>query len=290
MTIRISRARGGRRGFSLMELLAVMSIMALLTTLAVISYFGAVRGMTRRSAVKHFANTLILARQRACMENSRISVVVFNEITGLKSDDVTPSYVICKELGRLTYIRNGSLVDEFTELDKIFGTEKLSYTYRGSIKLYNLSRGKWSNVYPWVEPYPFRNNSGLSGRHSASGDPRPQAGQTYMKPIELSSGYTLPVFAFGINTTLQNPNAADNDWEVGDAYGIEAGPVGALPRNFLFSELNKSVSDAITITFTPDGRAESAETIRIIETQPPNKRSVVSVDQTGEIRYDERWN
>ena len=59
-------------GFSLLELLAVMSIMALLTTLAVTSYFSAVRGMGRRSAVNNLANTLIQARQRACMDNARV--------------------------------------------------------------------------------------------------------------------------------------------------------------------------------------------------------------------------
>jgi prepilin-type N-terminal cleavage/methylation domain-containing protein len=286
MTIRNSNKRRAARGFSLMELLAVMSIMALLTTLAVTSYFGAVRGMTRRSAVKHFANTLILARQRACMENSRISVVVFNEITGFENDDVTPSYVICKELGRLTYIRdvNGvkNLVDEFSELDKMFGMANLGYAYRGSVKLYNLTQGKWSHVYPWVEQYPFKKNDGLSGRHSASGNPA-------MKAVEKSAGYTLNAFAFGINENVKNLNDADNKWEVGDSYGIEASPPGSLPRHFLFSELNKSVSEAITITFTPDGRAENNETIRIIETQPPNKISFVRVKTDGTIEYDERW-
>lgn len=285
-TFRLFRNARGTRGFSLMELLAVMAIMALLTTLAVTSYFGAVRGMTRRSAVKHFANTLILARQRACMENARISVVIFNEITGLNNNDVTPSYVICKELGRLTYVdlARGSLVDEFTEIDKIFGTANLGYTYRGNIKLYNLARGKWSTVFPWVEQYPFNGGAkrGLTGRYSASGNPSMTAG-------ERSAGYTLNAFAFGINKNVQNYNAADSSWEVGDPYGIEAAPVGALPRNFLFSELNKTVNDAITITFTPDGRAAGTETIRIVETQPPNKFSTVKVKADGTIEYNEKW-
>ena len=285
-TVRFFRNARNTRGFSLMELLAVMAIMALLTTLAVTSYFGAVRGMTRRSAVKHFANTLILARQRACMENARISVVVFNEITGLKDTDVTPSYVVCKELGRLSFIKsqNGvlNLVDEFTEIDKIFGQVNLGYTYRGSIRLYNLAKGRWSTVYPWVEQYPFKGGKGLTGHKSASGNPAMTAG-------EKSAGYTLNAFAFGVNTTVKNPNAADNLWEVRDPYGVEAAPAGSLPRNFLFNELKTSVNDAITITFTPDGRAAGAETIRIIETQPPNKSSSVHVKTDGSIEYNEKW-
>ena len=285
-TFRFFRTARLARGFSLMELLAVMAIMAMLTTLAVTSYFGAVRGMTRRSAVKHFANTLILARQRACLENARISVVVFNEVTGVNNTDVTPSYVICKELGRLTYVdlSRDSLVDEFTELDRLFGQLNMGYTYRGTIKLYNLAKGKWSAVFPWVEQFPFGGGAtrGLTARYSASGNP-------FMTVKEKSGGYTLNAFSFGINKNINNPNKADNLWEVGDPYGIEAGPMGALPRNFLFSELNKSVNGAITITFTPDGRATANETVRIVETQPPNKFTTVRVKKDGSIEYDERW-
>ena len=57
-----------KRGFTLIELLTVMSIMGMLTTIAVTSYFSAIRGMARRSALKHLADTMVSARQRACME------------------------------------------------------------------------------------------------------------------------------------------------------------------------------------------------------------------------------
>ena len=282
----VKKSNRRAEGFSLMELLAVMAIMALLTTLAVTSYFGAVRGMARRSAVSHFANTLILARQRACMENSRICVMAFNEITGAQNTDVTPSYVVCKELGRLTFINAGSspinLVDEFTEIDKMFGLLKLDYNYRGSVRLYNLSKGKWSNVYPWVEQYPFQQEVGLKNRRSASGHP-------YMTTAEKNNGYTLNAFAFGINETIPNANAADSDWRVGDPYGIEVAPVAALPRFFEFQTLGKSVSSAITVTFTPDGRARKAQSVVIIETQPPYKRTGVTVGTDGSIAFDGKW-
>lgn len=310
MTYPFYRKRGRSRGFSLMELLAVMSIMALLTTLAVTSYFGAVRGMARRSAVKHFANTLILARQRACMENVRISVVVFNELIGEKDTnlspaDVTPSYVVCKMLGRLSLVdeQNGvkNLVDEFTELDRLFDLkdDKLSYNYRGSVRLYNLNQGKWSNVYPWVEQYPFKappNDRGLKDRYTASGN-------TSLTPTEKGNGYTLNAFAFGINKTSGNLNSADDTWRVGDAYGIEVAPANSLPRNFLFTELGTHVDKAITITFTPDGRlatpADGVKEIRtVIEETIPQanntykslQTSMVTVKQTGKIDFNGEWN
>ena len=119
--------RRSRRGFSLLELLAVMSIMAMLSTLAVTSYFSAVRGMTRRSAVKHLANTLVVARQRACLEGSRMSVMIFNEVSRYEGSKeiVIPSYVICKEVGRISFISQDKLVDELAKgkaMEKVLRT------------------------------------------------------------------------------------------------------------------------------------------------------------------------
>ncbi|MDD4019294.1 MAG: prepilin-type N-terminal cleavage/methylation domain-containing protein [Kiritimatiellae bacterium] len=266
------KKRTHSRGFSLLELLAVISIMAMLTTLAVTSYFNAIRGMTRRSAAKHFANSLILARQRACLEGVRVSVMVFNEITGYDGSDptVVPSYVVCKEVGKISFISGGSkLIDEFAPLDKMFGTEKASGSYLGSMRLYNLTQGKWWNVKPSVE----RHN--LTGRGSA------------YKPSE---SYSIPAYGFVKNTNVRNSN--DATWNVGDTYGVESAPPGSLPKGFKFVELDGSsnnepdnVSNAKCITFLPDGTAQRAETIRIRELLPPNTVAKVSVEDDGSINY-----
>jgi type II secretory pathway pseudopilin PulG len=262
-----------------MELLAVMSIMALLTTLSVTSYFGAVRSMTRRSAVSHFANTLILARQRACIENSRVSVVVFNDITGADAgadNYFTPSYALCKEVGRISFLNNDLLADEFSEIEKIFGTVSYGPSYKGSIRLYNLTEGKWSNVYPWVEPYV------LSQRESASGNP-------YMTVAERQNGYSLNVFAFRKNARAPSPS--EPQWKIGNPYGIEAAPLGTLPRNFEFRRLPSSSSEPVTVTFNPDGSAtlKGGGTFTIIEKLPPNKKSTVTVTTTGDVKFDGMW-
>lgn len=262
-----------RAGFSLMELLAVMAIMAMLITLAVTSYFAAIRGMARRSAVKHFANTLILARQRACMENTRVSVVLFNEVTGQTDLDITPSYVVCKEIGRLSHVRGLELVDEFSEIEKIFGVQSLGMNYRGSIRLYNLTQGRWSHIFPWVAAYPWETGGGLP-RESASAP---------------GTHHNLNAFAFRINENVQTRMQSFRNWRIGDAYGVEAAPAGSLPRHFAFERPSRA-EEAVTITFEPDGRAQRAETIFIRETQPPNRRSRISVTSEGAINYDEQWN
>jgi len=259
-----------RRGFTLLELLAVMSIMAMLTTLAVTSYFNAIRGMTRRSAAKHFANSLILARQRACLEGVRVSVMVFNEITGYDGSDpaVVPSYVVCKEVGKISFISQGKLIDEFAPLDKMFGTAAASGSYLGSMRLYNLTQGKWWQVNPSVVSH------NLSGRASAY-QPRT---------------YTIPAYGFTKNSNVKNSNEAS--WNVGDTYGVESAPPGSLPKGFKFVELDgasnnepDNVSKVVCVTFLPDGTAQRAETIRIRELLPPNTVAKVSVEDDGSINY-----
>ncbi len=253
-------------GFSLLELLAVMSIMALLTTLAVTSYFSAVRGMGRRSAVNNLANTLIQARQRACMDNARVSVVMFNEVVGIETKDVKPSYVICKAIGKITYYSSPKLVDEYTALDTVFGTENLGSGYKGVMKLYNLSQGGFSYVYPWVQEYQLNCASA-----SKSNTP-----------------YTLNTYAFEINNSVATGQGG-NVWKVGDSYGVEAAPVQNLPRGFLIKNLEESHTKVEYVTFLPDGRSLSRKTITIRELRPPNKSVSMTVSTDGQISYNEKW-
>ena len=271
-----------RRGFSLLELLAVMSIMALLTTLAVTSYFSAITGMARRSAVKHVVNTLILARQRACMEGARVSVMFFDEFHGYAKDEAgkqtseeicLPSYVVCKELGRLSYVSGGQFGDEFAELDKIFTkkTSDMSTSY-SQMRLYNLTRGGWSDVKPWVED------------------------------VEIDC-----VFPYGETVLGQNPplltgfvfEKANTDsgveWKAGDSYGIEVSPIGSLPKGFVFDGLTDRNSEPISISFLPDGIRDTSTggkgEVKIIETRLPTARpsSRITVSDKGAIEYEDTW-
>lgn len=254
-------------GFSLLELLAVMSIMALLTTLSVTSYFSAVRGMGRRSAVTNLANTFIQARQRACMDNARVSVVMYNKITGPEDADVRPSYVVCNSVGKVTYYANNNIVDEFTALDTIFSKVNLGSNYKGAIKLYNLTQGGFSYVFPWVEQYPLQN------RYSA------------YKP---NKAYTINAYAFKINGNIPSRQGGDV-WDVGDSYGVESAPVQTMPRGFQISSLGDSPTEVEFVTFLPDGRALSQKTITIVEIRDQTRSVTMKVATDGSITYDENW-
>lgn len=263
------------RGFSLLELLTVVAIMGMLSTLAVTSYFSAIRGMTRRSAIKHLVNTLVLARQRSCMEGSRMSVLIFNEVTGYDSRNkaiVAPSYVICKEVGRVSAKQGDQIYDEFTALDKLFGYEKSVSAIKSdgeyaSMRLYNLAEGKWTCVYPKVL---------LTKDINAI--------------ISDGESVNLPIFTFVKNARSESKNPSSATWEVGDPYGIEVTPLNSLPRGFWFKKFEDAENRApICITFEPDGNASRTENI-VIEEQLVNKRTTIRVTNTGEIEYTEKWN
>lgn len=263
------------RGFSLLELLTVVAIMGMLSTLAVTSYFSAIRGMTRRSAIKHLVNTLVLARQRSCMEGSRMSVLIFNEVTGYDSRNkaiIAPSYVVCKEVGRVSAKQGDQIYDEFTALDKLFGYEKSVSAIKNdgeyaSMRLYNLAEGKWTCVYPKVL---------LTKDINAI--------------ISDGESVNLPIFTFVKNARSESKNPSSATWEVGDPYGIEVTPLNSLPRGFWFKKFEDAENRApICITFEPDGNASRTENI-VIEEQLVSKRMTIKVTNTGEIEYNEKWN
>ena len=276
----MSTMRKTEYGFSLLELLAVMSIMGLLTTVAVTSYFGAARGMARRSAVKHLVTTLTVARQRACMDNARVSVVFYNEVSGVIDAEkggglkVVPSYVVCKAVGKISMVSGDYLIDEFNALDKMFSTEIPDNVggYRGGFRLYNLSEGEFSFVYPWVV------NSGddmIVGRQS-SYQPR------------SNSDTTINAWCFEINQKGKLGEDA-GIWNVGDSYGVESAPVQSLPKSFLFGGLNDDEEKFEVITFLPSGRVIKGLTIKIEETRPPKKSTKITVNQDGKINYNGKW-
>ncbi len=244
------------RGFSLLELLAVMAIMGVLATVAMTGYFSAVRSMTRRRAVSNFVATLQQARQRACIDGARTAVVFFSE----DSMDAKPNtYVTCKALGRITSNSAGQIGDEFTPLDLFFkkSTDKANneeYAF-GSRKIFNLSgNGGFMEVTGVVSP----GDAGVL-KSGITGEELSNTNQTLIWCFNLAPG--------GGNTA---------NFQMGDLYGIEASPVAKLPRNYYFSS-------ATVVMFKPDGSA-TAGAIEIIDQSvkaSPKRISKISVNSSN---------
>lgn len=67
-----------RRGFTLLELLVVMGIMAILMSIGTLSFISIRRGAELRGATMTIRTTLMLARQQAVTKRQPISVVFDN--------------------------------------------------------------------------------------------------------------------------------------------------------------------------------------------------------------------
>ena len=273
----LTDARAPRRGFSLLELLAVMSIMALLSTLAVTSYFSAVRGMANRSARRNFENSLVLARQRACIDGARVSLIAFNEVASYDTDgktvkDMAASYVVCKEIGRLSLVSGLYLFDEFSDLKQLFGEatseDASSSSYRGGIRLYNLDAGSWTLVKPNVVQ-------------------KDEGSQVELLYSDRSYQFKAHAFEMMSGTGTKSTGTGTRDWKAGDSYGVEVAPVQSLPKGFTFGELSDTdMTDVQHVTFEPDGTATEAKTFTIKGSKAEGGESFpFNVDTEGRITY-----
>jgi len=264
-----------RRGFSLMELLAVMAIMGLLATVAVTGYFSAIRSMSRRRAVSNLVAMLQQARQRACIDGTRTALVCYNIKNDASSSDlktITPAYVVCKALGRITSNDNGIIGDEFTPLNTIFGVKTVNANNTpalntfGTRRLYNISRTGWTDVETTVEEGAYKVDliSGITGENF---QPSPKLLWCFRK----ASG--------GSDTA---------DWQIGDLYGIESSPLAMMPKNIYFGDLQASDSRQLTVMFKPDGSATPSAIS--IASQDGKEIATITVEPNGNIKGGDKVN
>ena len=292
----VTRRAPQRCGFSLLELLAVMAIMAMLATLAVSSYFAAVKGMAARSAKRHFENALVSARQRACIDGVRVSLMAFNEIGGFDSngniddDKLIACYVICKEIGRLSYVESDYLFDEFADLKALFGEEAasgddtyVSSTYKGGFRLYNLNQGSWT----FVEPHVVLRNMGSGNSDLLYSKALSENSTTSASVVNSEKNHAFMAYAFKKQTGSQAKSTGARDWHIGDIYGVEVAPIQNLPKGFKFEELSDDTKDVQCVTFEPDGSIRSSQVNFTIQGSKASAKERVqfTISNLGRISY-----
>jgi len=262
-------------GFSLLELLAVMAILGILSTMAVTGYFSAIRGMVQQRAITGVTNALVLARQRACTDAVKTSVVCFNVWSGgeqgknglEKWKACTPTYVVCKAIGQFTSVNGDELGDEFAPLDRMFSVSDTfpNTTALAPIRLYNLTRGGWSDVYATAvrKAYP-----GATFEYPATA------------PIAANTAPKILLCLKAKKTVNMG-----GGWKVGDSYGVAVTPIATLPKAIYFGP-NSSGTGSLSpdassgtaasppmmlFTFYPDGHSDSGY-VELYSLEPDLKR------------------
>ncbi|MCL2104692.1 MAG: prepilin-type N-terminal cleavage/methylation domain-containing protein [Kiritimatiellaeota bacterium] len=265
-----------KKGFSLLELLAVMAVLAILSTLAVTGYFSAIRGMLKQRSATAVSNALVLARQRACTEAVNTAVVCFNVWSGGEQGKTglekwkacMPTYVVCKAIGQFTYVQSpggaGLLGDEFAPLDRMFGISSSVDSNFTPLRLYNLTRGGWSDVSATVTREDYKNQPI---------EKFPATGANFSNDDERRV-----LLCFHAKAPVNMPGG----WQVGDAYGVAVTPIAVLPKSIYFGSSSggkgtagslhpdqdtSTSSRMMQFMFYPDGRAEPGR-VELLSLEP----------------------
>lgn len=210
------------RGFTLVELLVTMGLMALLATISIGGYYAAVRGMTERGVRQDVISFMRLAQQRALVDQVPTAVFLFNrmlmdadEESG-EADRVVGVAVAVRTVGRLSYVNGNFFGDEFGDLDKTFptnGASNAGNNSRSGMRIYRMvdNGGSADSCYSTV--YSFVKREQLNTE------------------LVLGAGYetnTNKVWGF---TKLGGSGSAS--WRTGDPYGAEIATI-QLPHGYVF--------------------------------------------------------
>lgn len=251
--VRNSRLRGsdgrGTRGFTLVELLVSIGLMALLATLSTTGYYAASRGMADRGAVTDVRSVIRSAMQRALVDQVPTAVLFYNQRLRAGEDDETEvvfgTAVAVRTAGRISRVINGELLcDEFADLQQTYSTNRTtsSSSADAGMRLYRMASV----------------NQGYN-------DSRTLVESSVSRTSDLTDSLVATVSNltdiayWGFKVHARNSGPAASAWSMGDAYGMEIASV-QLPHGYIFggSKPPNSSYDPVAasgmecLVFTPD--------------------------------------
>lgn len=219
---------GRNGGFTLVELMAVMAIVLLLSSLILGGYFGMVRGSATVAGRDHLYNNLTLARQRAMMEGARTYLFVPNR----------NRYAIVQSVGRFGYVHGSNLYDFYADLLKLAADSELIEDGAARLNIYNMDTGGEARIHRIEYPVDLRVPAGTD---------IPEAGERL----------TVSRMVAGSSSSIAG-------WLPGQRYGWQIGPTLHLPKGFRLD----FESYPVYVTFYPDGSSDGKEFRVIEEIRP----------------------
>lgn len=257
-----SRPRRGRSAFTLIELVAVMGIIVALALLVVGGYSGMSRAIAAGQGSRQVADTLLLARQTACVNGVRVYFYILSE----------EEYLLCRRIGTCT---KNSTTPSPTEHDYQDGVY-----YKKGVKVlfdYYTDLGGFVNAADRAAQAATSNKE--AKKTMASGD--------YL--FELPSGLGNAGLKYGrlLGVTTNNigwrvfyePDPDhEPDFKTGANYGLALFPIRVLPKGFAFPEDDVGKF----LYFEPTGSAEGLDKISIVEAALPDAAHTQTVTITGE--------
>ena len=274
---------GSIHGFTLVELLVTMGLMALLATVSIAGYYGAVRGMTERGVRQDVISFLRMTRQRADIDQVPTAVFFENRMLRDENQDmgetkrVVGVAIAVRRSGRLTYVDGNYLSDEFGDLSKTYSTNRTSSSGGGNkgMSLYRVqgnSSSSFEGSYSTVRDYVVRRQLGTEEMFGLGAT----GGNLVTLPDNSSfSANSMTIWAFE-----KTGGGGSASWRVGDAYGMEIASI-QLPHGFVFgssipSQVGEGRSGGNPVFFVPNsGRLASISgSMPDIRSYRPSKEGV----------------
>ncbi|MGN0852852.1 MAG: Tfp pilus assembly protein FimT/FimU [Kiritimatiellia bacterium] len=218
------------RGFTLVELLVTIGLMALLATLATTGYYAASRGMADRGAVTDAKSIIRSAMQRALIDQVPTAVLFYNQ--RLRDDSSDDESEICvgtavaiRMSGRFSHVFSDMLVDQFADLQQTYPTTQLSAGGDSGMRIYRMaSVDEGYEKCKTIVESSVRKKDGIN------------------EYLVASVSNLVNVSYWGFKYSSRNANA---NWKVGDAYASEIASL-QLPHGYIFGSSKPTRYEATT--------------------------------------------
>ena len=295
MTTRKDTGRAGSRrrgGFTIIELLAVMGVIAILSVLAVGGYNGILRAFSESSAEDALRRAVMLARQQACVEG-------------------TDLYVWPTDVNKFIVIRKVGMIMETDN-----AARQPSYMKK-KVSTFKDADGKTKQVKWILDPFAdLEDSSGAITGVDETGDAYDELVESYLQNFsgqyqfdidgQCLAYYAYPpwfssdeqCWVFGIPAQAQFASADGDYFAAGHEYGVVVLPEQILPSGFFFKGSEKGDGDfdpnwakRNNVHVLPDGRVEKQVDFVISEGSEASSGTVehkVTVRKDGTVSTSSR--
>lgn len=262
-----------KRGFSLLELMVVVAIMAMMGVAASGGYKQMIRGMRERGAVAAATAILRTAKERAAVDRQPTVVYCYNRChkraggADRANAIVSGEMVAVRRAGRISAVRGRELYDEFGDL---------LAANDSAVSARDLERSTGVRLFRF----------GGAG----SGDMRYSVvSERVMKGTIALRGYSVGATNVTVGA-YYNLNRSDREppgWKAGDPYGLVFAEL-TLPAGFVFGEEIPTEPGRITtpkvLYFDPENA--STRSVDIWATRPTPSGAAEKFRRAGEARSD----
>jgi prepilin-type N-terminal cleavage/methylation domain-containing protein len=271
-----------RKGFTLLELLAVVAIMGMLGVAAAASYGALTNGMKDRGTCAAATALLRGAKERARIDRMPTVVYCYNVCIRESKHQDDSSIVVgrmtaIRRVGRISYIRDRFLFDEFADLEKSYARtndeNELGQTRGHRLFKYNDERSVGKKMeYSIVADDVYS-------------DDEMQMVTTFSGGVNNRTNILLSAF-YDLGTSDRSPSGG---WKIGDGYAAEFAELD-LPEGYVFgsSALPRKegqISEFEAICFDPDEDANKK--VEIYVTRPNAQGHPQAVRKAGEATTDD---